>query len=1207
MKRQSQTNNNQLTLPNAKQAARISQQELESYLWGAATRLRGYIDAGDYKQFIFPLLFFKRVCDVYDEEFQNALNESGGDLEFAAFAENHRFQIPAGAHWREVRSAASEVGRAIQNAMRAIETANPERMYGIFGDAQWTNKERLPDETLRDLMEHYASLTLSLVNVPEDELGNAYEYLIKKFADDSGHTAAEFYTNRTVVHLMTELLEPEPGESVYDPTCGSGGMLLSCVTHLKLQGKEARTMKLYGQERNLMTSAIARMNLFLHGIEDFHIARGDTLAEPKFLVHDRLRQFDLILANPPYSIKQWSRQAWESDPYGRNQYGVPPQGRADYAFFQHILASLNPKTGRCAILFPHGVLFRDEEQKMRAQIVEADLIECVIGLGPNLFYNSPMEACIVICHTHKPRARRNKILFINAVDEVTRERAQSFLEPDHIARIVRVYREFVDEAGFSRVVGLKEIQANTSNLNLALYVRATITRESAGEYTTDTLGTAIEGWRTNSVELRNSMEELLKQAGNIQESVPQEIKQNATSKDFEWLKTIPVSAMSRHGYIQTTRSNKDQLNAAFKFFGIANSEQWKQKWQSPLAEYRKSRHFTADPGALSAWLRKGEIEAEKINTQTFDANLFRNKLREIRSLTVEPVEIFLPQLVAFSALAGVAVVFVPELPKTHVWGVTRWLSPTKALIQLSLRYKTDDHFWFTFFHEAGHILLHGTSGFFLEAKSGKTAQEREANQFAEEWLIPQTDLDRFLKTFDKSKEAIREFAQSMGIAPGIVVSRLQHEALLPRNYGYDLKRTIELTTRVDEPATAKILKTRTSKKEWRTVHFGDVVRNVDITERKPLESGLERLVGLEHLDPESLHIKRWGNIADGTSFTRKFVKGQVLFGKRRVYQRKAAVAEFDGLCSSDILVFEPKGDELLPELLPFIVQSEGFFQKAMGTSAGSLSPRTKWKDLATYRFALPPKEEQRRMAEVLWAIDALQNAEFEMLNELRAFASTLAMHLIPTTENDRSVPLTISNFPTVRPTKLGQAGVEIEYGLSLPIPKDGARSGIRIVSTADITLDGTINYQAIRRIDIESKLPPRLLLEESDILFNWRNSPDHIGKSALFSRQPEPLTFASFLLKIRCDEAISHSAYVCRLLNLMRANGYFKHQCRRAVNQAAFNKNEVADLLIFLPPYEEQVRIARKLEEVNGFLRSRESHIKLIEALKAQLLKPSFD
>jgi type I restriction enzyme M protein len=363
----------------------ITQQELESYLWGAANLLRGHMDAGDYKQFIFPLLFFKRICDVYDEEYQVALEESGGDVDYAEFAENHRFQIAPGAHWADVRAVASDVGKAIQDAMRAIEKANGEQLYGIFGDAAWTNKERLPDATLRELVDHFSGVTLSLGNVPEDELGVAYEFLIKKFADDSGHTAAEFYTNRTVVQLMTLMLDPQPGELIYDPTCGSGGMLLSCVTELQRQGQEWRNLKLYGQEINLLTSSIARMNLFLHGIEDFSVIRGDTLANPRFIEGNRLMQFDVVLANPPYSIKQWDRGAFASDPYGRNLYGTPPQGRADYAFFQHIIASLKPGSGRCAILFPHGVLFRDEEQHMREKLVEADVVEGVLGLGPNLF------------------------------------------------------------------------------------------------------------------------------------------------------------------------------------------------------------------------------------------------------------------------------------------------------------------------------------------------------------------------------------------------------------------------------------------------------------------------------------------------------------------------------------------------------------------------------------------------------------------------------------------------------------------------------------------------------------------------------------------------------------------------------------------------------------------------------------------------------
>lgn len=492
---------------------RITQQQLESYLWGAAVLLRGTIDAGDYKQFIFPLLFYKRLCDVFDEETQTAMTESGGDQEFAAFPENHRFQIPPEAYWREVRQAPRDVGRALQSALRAIEIANPNKLYNIFGDAQWTNKDRLSDAMLHDLIEHFSSLELTITNLPEDELGQGYEYLIKKFADDSGHTAAEFYTNRTVVHLMTEMLQPRPSESIYDPTCGTGGMLLSCITQLRRQGKEWRNVRLYGQERNLMTSSIARMNCFLHGIEDFRIERGDTLSEPKFVQGDRLMQFDVVLANPPYSVKQWDRATFASDPWGRNIYGTPPQGRADYAFWQHILCSLASKTGRCAILFPHGVLFRQEETEMRRKLIEADLIECVLGLGPNLFYNSPMEACIVICRTDKPKERCGKILFINAVNEVTRERAQSFLTDEHIGHIVKAYEQFKDEPGLTRVVTIEEIRKQRVSLSIPLYI-ATVTttdtmREELNQYGEASLPDALYAWLQSSTNVRQTLDSIL--------------------------------------------------------------------------------------------------------------------------------------------------------------------------------------------------------------------------------------------------------------------------------------------------------------------------------------------------------------------------------------------------------------------------------------------------------------------------------------------------------------------------------------------------------------------------------------------------------------------------------------------------------------------------------------------------------------------------
>ena len=378
----------------------LSQRELESYLWGVATHLRGLVDASDYKQYIFPLMFFKRLSDVWDEDHRQALDETN-DEGYATDTANDRFIIPAGAHWSDVRTAPRNVGRALLRAFQAIEAANPERLQGVFGNAPWTDKGQLPDVTLKNLIEHFSKHDLTLERVPEDELGNGYEYLIKKFADDSGHTAQEFYTNRTLAHLMAQMLEPQPGEDIYDPTCGTGGMLISCLAEVKRRGGETRTIGLFGQELITITAAIARMNLVIHGVSDFHIASGNTLAAPAFVEGDELRIFDVVLANPPYSIKKWNRGAWEKDAWGRNFLGTPPQGRADYAFFQHILQSMDPETGRCAILFPHGVLFRNEEAEMRRKLVEADWVECVLGLGPGLFYNSPMEACVIVCPAGK--------------------------------------------------------------------------------------------------------------------------------------------------------------------------------------------------------------------------------------------------------------------------------------------------------------------------------------------------------------------------------------------------------------------------------------------------------------------------------------------------------------------------------------------------------------------------------------------------------------------------------------------------------------------------------------------------------------------------------------------------------------------------------------------------------------------------------------
>lgn len=479
----------------------LTQQQLESLLWGAAEYLRGQIDASDYKQYIFPLLFFKRLSDVYEDEFQEALVFSDGDKDYANLPEQHRFVIPKNTRWEKLRETTTDVGSLIQKAFRTIEKEN-ERLYGVFGDAQWKNKERLPDHLLASLVEHFSKIPLGIKAVTQDDLGAAYEYLIKKFADDSGHTAAEFYTNRTVVHLMTRTMELKPGESAYDPTCGTGGMLLNAVMDLRAKGEEWRTVKLSGQEVNLLTSAIARMNMFLHDIEEFDIQRGDTLAEPKFLEQDRLKQFDVIFANPPYSIKKWDRSKFSSDPYKRNEFGVSPQGCADYAFFQHIVKSLSPQTGRAAMLWPHGVLFRDAEAEIRKQIIEADLIEAVFGLGPNLFYNSPMESCVVILRCNKPKERKQKILFINGIKEVTRERAFSFLNDTNLETLVDAYFHPGQHEDIASLVDLSDIRENQYNLSIPLYV----SNGSKGDQ--QSLESTIEEWQLGRVKLKKQTKKL---------------------------------------------------------------------------------------------------------------------------------------------------------------------------------------------------------------------------------------------------------------------------------------------------------------------------------------------------------------------------------------------------------------------------------------------------------------------------------------------------------------------------------------------------------------------------------------------------------------------------------------------------------------------------------------------------------------------------
>ncbi len=894
--------------------ARISQQQLESYLWGAATLLRGTIDAGDYKQFIFPLLFFKRLCDVFDEETQAALSESGGDRDFAAYPENHRFQVPPEAHWRNVRQMAKNVGQAIQSAMRAIETANPDKLYGIFGDAQWTNKDRLSDAMLRDLVEHFSTFELTLANLPEDELGQGYEYLIKKFADDSGHTAAEFYTNRTVVHLMTEMLEPQPGESIYDPTCGSGGMLLSAIAHLRRKGKEWRNVRLYGQERNLMTSSIARMNCFLHGIEDFQVVRGDTLSEPKFVQGDRLMRFDVCLANPPYSIKQWDRDAFASDPWGRNLYGTPPQGRADYAFWQHILCSLAPKTGRCAILFPHGVLFRQEEAEMRRKLIEADLIECVLGLGPNLFYNATMEACVVICRTAKTRTRKGKILFINAVNEITRERAQSFLTDDHIKRIVKAYEKFKDEPGLTRVASLGEIREQGGNLNIPLYITAT----------------------------------------------------------------------------EPTSVNKTVANGG----SIAESS--------------------------SAWI--------------------------------------------------------------------------------------------------------------------------------------------------DSVSAVRD-----GLS-GVLEKEIS---------------TTEL------PAAEKIAKgmpTWLKRSEWKRLPFGAFVESVN--ERvEPSTAEEEIYVGLEHLTSQDLHIRRWGKGSDVIGTKLRFRKGDLIFGRRRAYQRKLAVTEFDGICSAHAMVVRAKPEIVLPEFLPFLMMSDRFMNRAVEISVGSLSPTINWTTLKHQEFDLPPLDQQRRIAEILWAVEKLCSACEAVVQALEEAV------------NARLGDVFGVNLKGKHPTQLSTKALNevafLQTGIAKgkQYPQDIPTVELPYLRVANVQ-DGHLDLSEMKTITIPKAEKDRYLLQDGDVVICEGGDFDKVGRGTIWRGQIPDCLHQNHIFCLRANRSLILPEFLILQLGSPYGKRYFLSCAKKTSNLASINSTQVKAFPFKLPPLRGQRALVDELERFEKSKQTMRAHLNISRSMR---------
>jgi type I restriction enzyme M protein len=454
-----------------------STSQLFSHIWGAADILRGSIDSSDYKGYIFAMMFLKRISDVFDEEAERIIAETGDARLAYEDPDEHTFFVPQRARWSELRKTSSHLGDLINKACAALEEQNP-TLEGVLAGIDFNDEHKLGDAKNRDivlskLILHFSEVSLRNADLPEpDALGRVYEYLIERFADDAGKKGGEFYTPRGVVQLIVRLLDPQEGMRICDPTCGSGGMLIECAHYVRDQGGNIRNLSLYGQERNLGTWAIAKMNLLLHGLPDARIEKGDSVRDPRLLERGELMLFDRVIANPPFSLEHWGREAAEADRYGRFRFGLPPASRGDTAFLQHMVATLNAN-GKLGVVMPHGVLFRGaSEGKIREGLLKEDLFEAVIGLPVNLFYGTGIPAAILILSRAKPTERRDKVLFIHAADGFESAPNQNRLRQQDIDRIVSAFRAFKDEEKFCRVVPLIEIEENNFNLNISRYVDA---------------------------------------------------------------------------------------------------------------------------------------------------------------------------------------------------------------------------------------------------------------------------------------------------------------------------------------------------------------------------------------------------------------------------------------------------------------------------------------------------------------------------------------------------------------------------------------------------------------------------------------------------------------------------------------------------------------------------------------------------------------
>lgn len=460
---------------------KLNLQQLETKLWDCANVLRGSLSSAQYMDYIFGMMFLKRMNDQFNLE-QEKIKAEKADLPEAFLNElledassYHTFFVPKQARWEKLKNLNLNIGPELDKAFHAIEDEpKNSELVGVLTTANYNDKERVPDAKLNQLLQIFDSMNLSNEGlVKPDILGDAYMYLLKMFADDGGKKGGEFYTPEEIKELMVCVLQPTETDSIYDPTVGSGGFLINAIEYVKKQGGNHKNVQVYGQEINLSTWAICKLNMLLHEARGAVIYKGDVIREPKNLEGATLKTFDKVIANPPFSLKNWGIESAQNNTYHRFSYGVPPQSYGDLAFVEHMIASLNSK-GKMATVVPHGLLFRGgAEGSIRQGILEDDLFEAIIGLPQNLFYGTGIPAAVLVLNKHKPAERKGKVLFIDASNDFAKDGNKNKLRPEDIDAVVKAYNAFETVEKYAEVVTLDQIRDNDYNLNISRYVDIT--------------------------------------------------------------------------------------------------------------------------------------------------------------------------------------------------------------------------------------------------------------------------------------------------------------------------------------------------------------------------------------------------------------------------------------------------------------------------------------------------------------------------------------------------------------------------------------------------------------------------------------------------------------------------------------------------------------------------------------------------------------